>query len=865
MGPCPGGTAGKASGSFPRAATLLKLPGLADEVCHATTWVMKRALALLMISTSFWVTTSGRAATPGEGTANGFEGLLGFDDLPLLRDWPAYQDSSYSRANVNQDAGNFLRVEPDGEQVLVDTDGPGVVTRLWSTGVVGMQMSDQCRLRFWFDGEAQPRLDLSIAELFGDKGSRWPFVPPLAVTFESGVGAGEGPCNLSYVPIPFSKHLKITGRNIMFYHVNYHRLPAGTSVESFSWELAAKHRETLDKAAAQWQAIPRRPGATGGKISRQTDFVIPAGGRHAVELSVGGVIRELRLKLKEPSARILRSLVLQVSFEEAQDACVRVPVGDFFGAGAGEHRFESLPCGMTEDGYYSYWPMPFRTSAGIELINEGSEPAGVESWQIVHAVEAPPPDAGYFHARYAQNPDVPMREDYHILDVAGRGKLVGCNVTMQNARKAQGIFFLEGDEKIYVDGEAWPSRWVGTGTEDYFNGSYFWNHANKAGMARPLGGLTFLDWGIGRVCAYRWHFPDSVNFARRLQLDLEHGGESDWPVNYASVAYYYLETPSAQQALPPVASRWPRTPLPPAPTFLGCELTGTPSLSGQPLVRKTFPELEAEFESEEGLWFGRGGPGERVVVRLQVPGEDDYQPVVWVSGGTHFARLRVSLEGTPVGDVLATRPAFSPWIQTELSPVRLRDGIRKLELEILAAQGEPTGGGEAERAVGLVAVQLRPQSRFIDAWSVVGNWPCPKDTGWGKVWEPETNPDLDAVYTLPGGREARWKEAKGGTIGLGGGDWQVAYGLSHVWSPDERSVALFIGKDDGLKVWVNEVAVFEQNTWSHAVPDSFHTTMKLRKGWNRILVKCANWNGGWTFMLRPGDPDRELRFARQPE
>ena len=86
-------------------------------------------------------------------------------------------------------------------------------------------------------------------------GSRWPFVPPLSVTFESGLGGGEGPCNLCYVPIPFAKHLKVTGRNIMFYHVDYHRLPAGTPVESFSLDLAERHR-----AAGPTSSSPR-PGS----------------------------------------------------------------------------------------------------------------------------------------------------------------------------------------------------------------------------------------------------------------------------------------------------------------------------------------------------------------------------------------------------------------------------------------------------------------------------------------------------------------------------------------------------------------------------------------------------------------------------
>ena len=65
-------------------------------------------------------------------------------------------------------------------------------------------------------------------------------------------------------------------------------------------------------------------------------------------------------------------------------------------------------------------------------------------------------------------------------------------------------------------------------------------------------------------------------------------------------------------------------------------------------------------------------------------------------------------------------------------------------------------------------------------------------------------------------------------------------------------------------MWVNDEVVLDRYTWSHLVPDTYHCTMRLRKGWNKVLVKCANWFGGWGFCLRPGDPDRELRYARQP-
>ncbi|MBI4603770.1 MAG: DUF2961 domain-containing protein [Planctomycetes bacterium] len=814
------------------------------------------------------------AASPAaaETPPIGFDALLGFDQLPLLADWPAYQDSSYHRADINQDAGNFLRVEANGDQVLVDTDGPGVVYRTWSTGVVGMQMSEACRLRFYFDGEPEPRLDLSMAELFGAKGSRWPFVPPLAETFESGVGGGEGPCNLCYVPIPFAKHLKVVGRNVMFYHVDYHVLPAGTPVESFSLALAERHRATLEEAAHRLEAIPARPGAEPRERRERLDFVLGPGEAAALGAGPGeGVIQSIGVKLAEPAPRVLRGVVLEVGFDDGSTRCVRVPVGDFFGTGCGDRRFASLPCGMTGDGYYSHWPMPFRSKAEVVLRNETPGEVKVSRFRIGFSLGPQPSNAGYFHARYVQDRDIPMRRDYRILEVAGRGKLVGANVTMQNARGAQGIFFLEGDEKIYVDGEKYPSRWLGTGTEDYFNGSYFWNAPDKARMARPHGGLTFLDWGIGRVCAYRWHLLDWIGFAKEIRVDLEHGGVSDWPGSYASVAYYYLEAPGAQPELPTLAERLPRTPLPPAPRFVCCELAGEPLLAGKKLERKAIPELDSEFESGDAVLVGRGRPGDRLEATLRVPGEDDFTVALYLSGGPGFGKVAASIDGVRLGELDARRPAFAPWIEAAFGPVRLAGGDHRLALELAGAGGGEApaaaapAGGAAELSVGLVAVQLRPRSRFIDSWSVIGNWPCPKDGGWAAAHEPEVSQDLTAVHVLPGGGEARWREHTGGHVGLSGGDWLVAYGLAYVHSPDARTVACFIGKDDALKIWLNGEVAFDQNTWSHATHDQFYCTLKLRPGWNKVLVKCGNWSGGWGFALRLGDPDGKLRFARRGE
>ena len=837
----------------------------------------KRSLLPLALVLEVWgVLTAGIPVAAAAGPARppiGFDALLGFDQLPLLADRPAYQDSSYSRKNVNQDAGNFLRVEPNGDQVLTDTDGPGVIYRLWSTGVVGMQMSRNCRLRFYFDHEATARLDLSMSELFGDKGSQWPFVPPLSVTFQSGRGGGEGPCNLCYVPIPFAKHLKIVGRNVMFYHVDYHKLPPGTPLESFSLELARKNRKAIDEAAAQWKQVGRRPGGAGGqKFQQLVDLTLAPGQSRQIRCQGEGMLGTLAVKLAQPTAKLLRTVALEIAFEDEKNICVRAPLGDFFGSGCGDRRFKSLPCGMTEGGYYSYWPMPFRKAAVVTLRNDGPQPVKVESLRIGTLLGPQPAEAGYFHARYVEDLDVPIGEDYHILRVSGRGKFVGTNVSMQNARGATGIFFLEGDEKIYVDGEKWPSRWLGTGAEDYFNGAYFWNAPNKAAMARPCGGLTFLDWGIGRVCAYRWHVLDFISFQKSIRVDLEHGGVSECPTRYASVAYYYLDKPASQPPLPDLARRLPRTPLPPAPKYLCCEPTGAPTLRGKPLIARAFSKLDAEFDSTDKVFCGRGRAGDQVELSLNVPGKDEFKPVLFLSGGPGYAAVAVSVDGKPAGTVNARRAAFTPWFAAELKPMRLSGGTHKLTLKLAnppaapgAKPGEAPAGGGTDLAVGLVAVQLRPSSRFVNQWSVVGNWPCPKKGGWRQSYEPEKNQDLSTVYRLPKGGQARWREVARERVGLAGGDWLVAYGLTYIHSPDDRSIALFITKDDGMKIWVNDDVVFDRNTWSHAFADQFFCTAKLRKGWNKVLVKCANWGGAWGFALRPGDPGRELRFARTPE
>ncbi len=260
---------------------------------------------------------------PTQDPPLGYEALLRLDRLPLLADWQAYQASSYDRIG-GKDASHFLRTEANGEDVLVDTDGPGVVTRLWSTGAVGRPNVEQARFFFYFDGEVKPSLVRSPAELFGGPGSKYPFVPPLSATFSAGAPGNpfEGPAQLCYTPIPFRKHLKITARYTPFYHVDYLKVPADREVLSWTPEWAETQRPQHQQAAALFETSGKDPKPTAANTqSKRLAETLPVGGNLSLKLDGPAVIDALWVKLAAPQPRLLRDVLLHYLRQRRRPEC----------------------------------------------------------------------------------------------------------------------------------------------------------------------------------------------------------------------------------------------------------------------------------------------------------------------------------------------------------------------------------------------------------------------------------------------------------------------------------------------------------------------------------------------------------------
>ena len=257
------------------------------------------------------------------------------------------------------------------------------------------------------------------------------------------------------------------------------------------------------------------------------------------EITDSGVISRLWFAINSEDEHILRYLILRFSWDNEETPSVYAPMGDFFGSGFAEyaHHYNAMH-GMTSGGFFSYWPMPFKEKALLEIENRSKYPVTHLYYNIEYHQTELEDDALYFHCRYNRENPTTIDQNYTILDAEGFGHFAGCVLNMQSYDKGS-LLMLQGDEYITIDNEEKPSI-IGTGTEDYFQGGWFWN---KGAFHAPYHGLTVMDETNSRYSAYRLHIPDPVPFKDSIKVEIEHGHANMLQQDYSSVAYWYQSEP----------------------------------------------------------------------------------------------------------------------------------------------------------------------------------------------------------------------------------------------------------------------------------------------------------------------------------
>ncbi|MBI5472291.1 MAG: DUF2961 domain-containing protein [Ignavibacteriae bacterium] len=255
-----------------------------------------------------------------------------------------------------------------------------------------------------------------------------------------------------------------------------------------------------------------------------------------------------------------RFSIIRIYWDGETEPSVEVPVGDFFASGWGQYeQLSSLAvCVNPGSAFNCYWEMPFRKSCKITLENI-DETAMVLYYQIDYTLTQVPDDAGYFHAQFRRANPLPYKSDYVILDgVEGWGQYVGTYM-------AWGVhndgWWGEGEIKFFLDGDEQFPTICGTGTEDYFCGSYnFENPETKQyqNFNTPYAGLAQVIKPDGvyrsqqRFGLYRWHIMDPIRFQKDLRVTMQalgwRSGGRYLPLqdDIASVAFWYQAEPHAR-------------------------------------------------------------------------------------------------------------------------------------------------------------------------------------------------------------------------------------------------------------------------------------------------------------------------------
>jgi hypothetical protein len=472
--------------------------------------------------------------------------------------YTCHQASSYDRRTVSPDSlnwfgnndgyngGNFDRIDTINgriEKVMLDHQGPGVITRMWITS-----LDQRPVIRFYFDGANEAGFTIPAYDLtqIGIAGAGRGLAMPHTSYTKGTVGGST-----SYFPVPYAKSCKITveipaeiNKNPRYYQINYRSYEKGTQVETFSIEKALQARGLISSVnqvllngiTPKYDLIsifPKGPIASGDSCKLE----LPGGQRAITEM-------KFSIEVPDPGeyGQIMRELILSVNFDGKQT--IWVPLGDFTGGGMG--AFPVNCWYLSSDGtgqITSRWLMPYKNKASLTLWNASGHQITTQINVMTKELKWDKQSL-YFNTSWKQNTGLQLFHcnddinksgtyEWNFTLLKGRGVFKGDALTLYNHSKS---WYGEGDEKIWVDGEKFPSH-IGTGTEDYYNSSW----APVVVSHTPFGGATRADTtsSQGYNTWLRTRNLDGIPFHSKMQFDFELLSWFRGTADYSSTVYWY--------------------------------------------------------------------------------------------------------------------------------------------------------------------------------------------------------------------------------------------------------------------------------------------------------------------------------------
>jgi hypothetical protein len=514
--------------------------------------------ALLAVATAFVPASSPATAAPPPAVSHG---PIGWDTYrhperlaDISGDSRTLQSSSFDRVGGNDDGNSWCLRTTAAGCVIAERAGAGEIDSIWFTRDEG-NVTATGTITVELDGKTV--LSGSLQDIVnGAKGA--PFVYPLVANADQSSGGVY-----IKVPMTFGKSMRVTVQNKpIYYHVTYRTFASPQGIPTFDPADQATDVIARLKTSGTADPKPAQPGAR----TRTTALSIPQGGSKSVAAGSGqGAITALSLKIPQLAApgsgtseitasdSIMRDTRLQISFDGQKT--VDAPLGEFFGTGLGLYPVRALMFGAdpATKTLSAWWLMPYRSNATITLKNN-STLVDINSAQLSVTTAASAAAAqlrsdgstGYFHAASDHTIETPG-QDHTFVSTTGRGRVVGVTQTMEGLVQDAGRGYLEGDERLFVDGSVSPQMY-GTGTEDFYESGWYFNRGTDT---NPFNGdPAHENRGLGCVydCtgAYRLMLTEGAQYGSSVRFGIEHGAYDSDPAVYGSTTYYYAQDKAEQ-------------------------------------------------------------------------------------------------------------------------------------------------------------------------------------------------------------------------------------------------------------------------------------------------------------------------------
>ena len=433
--------------------------------------------------------------------------------------------------------------------LIAADDGPGFVSRMLlargissPSGAVTVDLRPMNeRVRVYIDGEPTPVIDSLWSELADAKLA--PFDAPLT-RWTSGA-------TISYLPISYSSRLRVfvddlNGSSTLTLYYAQVTTQRVQSTRPYSLDVLAS-----PAARAELEQALAAPSSIGTSWFDQ-DVTLNGAGATMVWTHPGaGTLQRIEVQLPAASANdVLSETTLRLSWDDAAPT-INLPLGTLFGSRHGVTPVATLPLSVQSDGNTVSMslslPMPFSTSAKLELVHTGDSSRTFKV-RLSGSDGTPKGEWGHLYSTFEELRDPQRGDRFRVAALSGRGKYIGTILYAHGKSDPGGqtgasseLGFLDGDERLDVDGQA---TWLGTGTDNYFNGGFYF----KDGLFNsPFAALSQLDdntsAGSSAATLMRWTMlTDEINFQKKLELSFELGANRPATVrDVAAVSFFYQQ------------------------------------------------------------------------------------------------------------------------------------------------------------------------------------------------------------------------------------------------------------------------------------------------------------------------------------